>query len=54
MFDWLKRLAAVSALAVVAACGGGDDDLDNVVQIAQSNEVDVSQVEVECASHWAA
>jgi uncharacterized surface protein with fasciclin (FAS1) repeats len=37
MFDWLKRLAAVSALAVVAACGGGDDDLDNVVQIAQSD-----------------
>lgn len=25
-----------------------------VAQIAQSNEVDVSQVEVECASHWAA
>ena len=37
MFDWLKRLAAVSALAAVAACGGGDDDLDNVVQIAQSD-----------------
>lgn len=37
MSDWLKRLAAVSALAVVAACGGGDDDLDNVVQIAQSD-----------------
>ncbi len=26
MFDWIKRLAAVSALALVAACGGGDDD----------------------------
>jgi hypothetical protein len=25
-----------------------------VAQIAQSNEVEVSQVEVECASHWAA
>jgi len=25
-----------------------------VAQIAQSNEVDVSEVEVECASHWAA
>jgi uncharacterized surface protein with fasciclin (FAS1) repeats len=37
MFDWLKRLAALSALALVAACGGGDDDLDNVVQIAQSD-----------------
>jgi len=37
MFDWLKRLAAVSALALVAACGGGDDDLDNVVQLAQSD-----------------
>jgi uncharacterized surface protein with fasciclin (FAS1) repeats len=37
MFDWLKRLAAMSALAIVAACGGGDDDLDNVVQIARSD-----------------
>ncbi len=26
MFDWIKRLAAMSALALVAACGGGDDD----------------------------
>lgn len=26
MFDWIKRLAAVSALALVAACGGSDDD----------------------------
>jgi hypothetical protein len=25
-----------------------------VAQIAQSNEVDVSKVEVECVSHWAA
>jgi len=26
MFDWLKRMAALSALAFLAACGGGDDD----------------------------
>lgn len=26
MFDWLKRTAALSALAFLAACGGGDDD----------------------------
>ena len=38
MFDWLKRLAALSALALVAACGGGDDDdPGNIVQIAQSD-----------------
>jgi uncharacterized surface protein with fasciclin (FAS1) repeats len=26
MIHWLKKLAAVSAMAFVAACGGGDDD----------------------------
>jgi hypothetical protein len=38
-------------LALVAV---GATHEEAVVQIAQSNEVDVSQVEVECASHWAA
>ena len=39
MFDWFKRLAALSALALVAACGGGDDDPHpgNIVQIAQAD-----------------
>jgi uncharacterized surface protein with fasciclin (FAS1) repeats len=39
MFDWLKRLAALSALALVAACGGGDDDPQpgTIVQIAQTD-----------------
>jgi len=39
MFDWFKRLAALSALALVAACGGGDDDPQpgNIVQIAQAD-----------------
>jgi uncharacterized surface protein with fasciclin (FAS1) repeats len=39
MFDWLKKLAALSALALVAACGGGDDDTPpgTVVQVAQAD-----------------
>jgi uncharacterized surface protein with fasciclin (FAS1) repeats len=38
MFDWLKRLAALTAVALVAACGGGDDDPPpNVVQVAQGD-----------------
>lgn len=39
MIDWLKRLAAISALALVAACGGGDDDEHpgTVVQVAQAD-----------------
>ncbi|MGY4830851.1 fasciclin domain-containing protein [Sphaerotilaceae bacterium SBD11-9] len=39
MFDWIKRLAAVAALSVVAACGGSDDDAPagNVVQVAQGD-----------------
>lgn len=37
MFDWLKRLAALTALSLVAACGGGDDDQRNVVQVAQGD-----------------
>ncbi|MEO8060561.1 MAG: fasciclin domain-containing protein [Burkholderiales bacterium] len=44
MMFWLKRLAAVSAVAFVAACGGHDDDpapppapLMNIVETAQAN-----------------
>ncbi|MDP3796747.1 MAG: fasciclin domain-containing protein [Polaromonas sp.] len=44
MLFWLKRLAAVSAVAFVAACGGSDDDvapppapLKNIVETAQAN-----------------
>lgn len=35
MFDWIKRLAALSALALVAACGGGDDDAPPPGTLAQ-------------------
>lgn len=39
MFNWLKKLTAVSAIALVAACGGSDDDdpPGNVVQVAQAD-----------------
>lgn len=42
---------AIEYLALIAV---GATHEEAVAQIAQSNEVDVSQVEVECASHWAA
>jgi uncharacterized surface protein with fasciclin (FAS1) repeats len=34
MAHWLKKFAAVSALALVAACGGGDDDPVDIVATA--------------------
>ena len=39
MIDWLKRLAAIATLGVVAACGGGGDDgaRPNLVQVAQAD-----------------
>src|SRR5512134_4020476 len=39
MMLWIKRLVAVSALALVAACGGGDDPPPpgTLVQVAQAD-----------------
>lgn len=39
MMEWLKRALALATLALVAACGGGDDDHapGNLVQVAQSD-----------------
>lgn len=39
MIEWLKRMAALTALSLVAACGGGDDDHapGNLVQVAQAD-----------------
>lgn len=38
MFTWFTRLAALSMISLVAACGGGDDDPPpNVVQVAQAD-----------------
>ena len=43
MLIWLKRIAALSAITFIAACGGSDDPppalapIGNVVEVAQSN-----------------
>jgi uncharacterized surface protein with fasciclin (FAS1) repeats len=42
MLNWLKTLAAVSTVALMTACGGGDDDVPapaplNIVQTAQAD-----------------
>jgi uncharacterized surface protein with fasciclin (FAS1) repeats len=38
VFNWLKRLAALSAIALLAACGGSDDDHPGpLVQVAQGD-----------------
>ena len=52
------QLAAIGpdqyVLEYLALIAIGASHEEAVAQIAQSNEVDVSQVEVECVSHWAA
>jgi uncharacterized surface protein with fasciclin (FAS1) repeats len=44
MISWLKRIAALSTVALVAACGGSDDDvapapapIKNIVEVAKTN-----------------
>jgi uncharacterized surface protein with fasciclin (FAS1) repeats len=37
MTPWLKKFAAVSALAFLSACGGSDDDPVNIVATAQAD-----------------
>jgi uncharacterized surface protein with fasciclin (FAS1) repeats len=38
MLNWIKSIAAVATLAMVSACGGGDDaPHSNIVQTAQAN-----------------
>ena len=37
MIDWLKRLAALAALTLIAACNGGDDNDPNVLELAKAN-----------------
>jgi uncharacterized surface protein with fasciclin (FAS1) repeats len=36
MIDWLKRLVALAALTLAAACSGGDED-PNIVELASAN-----------------
>jgi hypothetical protein len=44
--------AYVNEYLALVAVGASHEEA--VAQIAQSNEIEVSQVEVECVSHWAA
>jgi uncharacterized surface protein with fasciclin (FAS1) repeats len=37
MLNWIRRIAAISTLAFVAACGGGEDKTVTVVQAAQAD-----------------
>ena len=38
MLKWIKSIAAITTLGVLAACGGGDDGPhSNIVQTAQGN-----------------
>jgi uncharacterized surface protein with fasciclin (FAS1) repeats len=37
MIDWLKRLAALAALTLIAACNGGDDHDPNILELAKAN-----------------
>ena len=55
MFDWLKKLAALSAFALLAACGGGDDDHPGtVVQVAQGDPRFATLVEAVTAAELGA
>ena len=37
MLAWFKRFAAIASLSILAACGGGDEDPSNLVEVAQSD-----------------
>ncbi len=37
MFKWIQSLVVVGAVSFLAACGGGSDDPDNVVDLVQSD-----------------
>ena len=51
MFNWLKKLAALFAFALLAACGGGDDDHPGtVVQVAQGDARFTTLVEAVAAA----
>ena len=37
MLDWFKRLTLLASIGLLAACGGGDDDQPNIVDIARND-----------------
>jgi hypothetical protein len=49
----ISRVAPRYAVEYQALIEVGATHEEAVAQIAQSNEVEVSQVEVKCVSHWA-
>lgn len=37
MLHWIRRLAAITSIALVAACGGSDGENRNLVEVAQAD-----------------
>ena len=53
MLRWIRRLAAISSVAFVAACGGDDGENRNIVETAQADPRFSTLVEAAAAANLA-